>query len=686
MTITFEHSVAWLLLLVPLAALIAWWVYWFRSGRSDWSTVLRSTLWGLRFLVFAVLFALLLKPFIIIESVITERPKLLLVQDKSASVSTQEQAFIANWWSAHQAELSEQFEPAMLLLGGEVVDENGNDGLDTLHTNYQQLQAHIADRYYRQNIGAVVVASDGLFNEGADPRYASHALGAPLMTVAMGDTTAVSDLSVNELLVNKLVFLGNELEVKARIAAEKMRGHTTQVQLMHAGEVVDEVAWNVTSSSEAKEVTFRWKATKPGLNQLAVKIPVATNELNDLNNQQSVFVDVIDNRTRVAVVSNAPHPDVAALVQSIARNEQYEVEVIIANDWKPSATAFDLHIFHDMPANNVQFEQLKAWKQGNAPYWLIVGQQVNLSLYNALETGVNISASRGAQDEVSGALNNEFNTYNLPEYKGLDRFPPMLVPFGDVNTDGDVRIGLYQKVGAIRTDKPLLAVTERGGQKHGILLGEGIWRWRLYDRMNLEGTWVENLISKTVQYLAIRQKRTRLLVEAPETVSEADPVVFFAEYYDKAYELNQSADVKLQITDSANRVSEFRFQPNAKGFRIDVGSMIPGSYDWQVTASNDEGQFKQEGTLEVNRDISEYVQTRANHQLLAQWANTEGGEMYLPSEGASLVQKLLQLETAKPTLHSSTDWEELITWKWLAFFVILLLSFEWILRKYHGAY
>ena len=36
------------------------------------------------------------------------------------------------------------------------------------------------DLYSNQNLGAIVLASDGIYNEGSNPVYASTRLGAPI--------------------------------------------------------------------------------------------------------------------------------------------------------------------------------------------------------------------------------------------------------------------------------------------------------------------------------------------------------------------------------------------------------------------------------------------------------------------------------------------------------------------------
>ena len=61
------------------------------------------------------------------------------------------------------------------------------------------------------------------------------------------------------------------------------------------------------------------------------------------------------------------------------------------------------------------------------------------------------------------------------------------------------------------------------------------------------GVWADAVIVKTVQYLALKQKRTRLNVAAPERISEGKEVKFEAEYYNESFELDNEADLRLVV-------------------------------------------------------------------------------------------------------------------------------------------
>ena len=54
--------------------------------------------------------------------------------------------------------------------------------------------ASVQDLYSNQNVGAVILASDGIYNEGSNPLYANFELNAPIHVIALGDTVPSRDV------------------------------------------------------------------------------------------------------------------------------------------------------------------------------------------------------------------------------------------------------------------------------------------------------------------------------------------------------------------------------------------------------------------------------------------------------------------------------------------------------------
>jgi hypothetical protein len=69
---------------------------------------------------------------------------------------------------------------------------------------------------------------------------------------------------------------------------------------------------------------------------------------------------------------------------------------------------------------------------------------------------------------------------------------------------------------------------------------------------------------------------------------------------------------------------------------------------------------------------------------LQQLATKTGGKLFYKNQIDDLTNELLENKSFYTVQKSSVKQQNLIDWKWILFFVIILLTVEWFVRKYHG--
>lgn len=684
MDISFEFSWVWLLLAVPAVVAIVWWLYFHKSRQEEWSIRLKSALSALRLVALMIIAMLLLRPFItqIIEE--EEKPRLLIYADQSASITQEDKDQTASFIQSAKVELSEKYKVESFAFAADVNTDRDALLFDSLYTDLGEVMHSANNDFYGENIGAIVIASDGIQNKGMDPRYVSLNGDARVYTLALGDTSVRSDLELSQVLSNQLAFLNNDIEIKCRILASKLQGKATEVHLIRDGKKLESKKLAIPNNDFSVEMNFITTAETIGLNKYSIVIDQVEGEVNALNNARDIYVDVLDNRTRIKILAHAPHPDVAAIKRSVQQSDQYEVEVVLLSDWDQKIKTADLYIFHGLPADGNDLNKIKPILKEGIQTLSIVTTGVSLRHFNQLELGFTIEASRNKSDEVTGGVNDQFNLFNLEKNNNLKRFPPLLAPFGNYIINSNHQVALFQKVGNIETENPLLLFTEQSGLKNGALLAEGWWRWRMFEASISNDEWVDLLIQKAVQYLAIKQKRTRINVSVPRQLQERQEVVFNAEYYNESFELSNEPEMQLIVTDSLGNTIDYRFKNNTNAYRTSLGALPPGSYSWRVSVNANGENFAEVGTFTVKENRSEFVNLVANHAFLADLAQKKGGAFYQINENRSLVQTLSSLESAKPIIRSSKSWTSMIEWKTILFIIVLLLSIEWFFRKFTG--
>ena len=84
----------------------------------------------------------------------------------------------------------------------------------------------------------------------------------------------------------------------------------------------------------------------------ATIVPI-DNEKNTVNNSKFFAVEVIDQKTNVAIVSDFPHPDLGALKKSIESNEQRSATILKPKDYLSQKNDFQLVILYQP---NIKFK------------------------------------------------------------------------------------------------------------------------------------------------------------------------------------------------------------------------------------------------------------------------------------------------------------------------------------------
>ena len=229
--------------------------------------------------------------------------------------------------------------------------------------------------------------------------------------------------------------------------------------------------------------------------------------------------------------------------------------------------------------------------------------------------------------------------------------------------------------------------SQTGDVKKGIICGEGIWRWRLQDFSDHDNANIFNeLITKTAQYLSAKIDKSLFRVISKNNFYENESVEFDAEVYNDSYELINTPEVNISITNAEGKNFPFSFNKTNNAYRLDAGTFAVGNYRYEAQVKVGSKIYKEKGEFSVAALQVEITNTVADHQLLYALAKKSGGEMVYPSQVNKLADILNAREDIKPVSHSEKKLSDMINLKWIFFLILSLISIEWFIRKINGAY
>lgn len=653
----------WYYVILCLLAGAAYAAALYFTGRRRFGRGTRLLLAGLRFVAVSAVAMLLLAP--VARQKVEERQKPLVVVARDISQSVllgPDSAF-----DGSAIVTTPRYEVVQETFGGQATD-------------IAAALSDIATRYRGRNLGAVVLASDGIHNRGGNPVNAAEHLPCPVHTVALGDTTPRRDAVAAYLRCNRIAMLGNTFPVEVTVSATLLDGHSSRLTVHDArGRQLHSEPLRYDGNDYSATLHVSLTAQEPGLQRYTIRLAPVDGEYSLDNNVLTFYVDVIDTRQRIALFANAPHPDLGALKQAIESNPNYEVEVVMAADaeqsrWKPDGD-YSLAILHNLPSRqhpSVAFAD-------PLPKIHIIGLQTDLSRFNALHTGLEIIAKAAGTNEVTALFQPSFTLFSIEadDAAVLESLPPLTAPFGEARTSADVQSLFTARLGRIDTRQPLVAATAQGGQRQAFVWGEGLWRWRLADyQAHHSHRHVDRLITQLTAFTALQTSRNRLQVTAERTYAAGDPVTLGAELYNESYQLTNTPEVNLHL-ESDSLKADYTFRRAGQAYSLTLPDLKQGIYRYRATADG----LTADGSFAVEAVSLEQQRMVADHSLLATIASLTGGQLFSPGDLQSLNH---ELSTLKPTLYSHTRYAEVLRMPLALALIVLLLAAEWVLRKYHG--
>lgn len=694
----FQYPSYYILFCLIGGILLAGLLYFKADFFREQSKKLNWSLGTLRFLGISLIGILLLSPILKRLYTETKAPIVVIAQDNSESIQSsmapEEIQAYSNSIATLSKQLDQEYDVKLIKFGEEISETTSFDYLDKV-TNISNVFSHIYDNYSDQNLGAVILATDGIFNEGSNPIYSGTKLNAPIYSIALGDTTMKRDVRIRRVFHNQIAYLGDQLNVEIDISAFNATAQRPilTVSKFEDGKFIklqeEPVLINSNNFFTTKSIVL--SAEEPGVSRYRVNISGIRDEVTRNNNSQEFFVDVLDARQKILILANAPHPDLSALKSALETNKNYEVEVKYGKEPPSSWSDIDLAILHQLPSRRYPINnEMAQLKQRKIPRLFIIGSQTDLNSISRSQSLIDITGDGRNFNEVSAKVEDNFNLFTLDEElaNALPAFAPLTAPFGEFIADATGKVLLYQKIGKVETRYPLLIFGEEDDTKIAMLNAEGVWKWKLYDFLQHQNHELfNNMIRKTAQYLTVQDDKRRFQISLPKKIfKENERISMDAILYNQSYELINNSDVNLNIKDSDGKDYPFVFSKNEKAYSLDAGFFPIGNYKFKGTTSQSGQPLEYNGQFSVQPIQKEQFETTANHGLLAQISDQFGGELIYPENIDQLADKITASGNVKPVIYQSTQTRSIINLKWVFFLIFVLLAVEWFVRRYFGSY
>ena len=316
-------------------------LYLFSRKYSKPMTIL---LFSLRTVVVAIVVMLFINPYIKQTINKIEQPIVILAQDNSKSiVLTKDSVFYNTKYpqliDSIAKELEKDYDVETVSFGDQ-------------YTNISNALTTISRQYYKRNVGAVVLLSDGVAKrDGIYWEWIVFDVQFRIDTLVY-DTIAYPSMMIKDVRYNKTVQANMLFPLRVTANANNFKGEDMNIVVKMDGNEVENAIEPVTSNRFSKTFDFNIDSGDDGVKNIEIFLtPVET---HDRASQQStamrrIFITVTDKKYRILCLARAPHPDIAAIKSALDDHFEFDVnyndDYIRANNDSP-LREYDLVIMH----------------------------------------------------------------------------------------------------------------------------------------------------------------------------------------------------------------------------------------------------------------------------------------------------------------------------------------------------
>jgi hypothetical protein len=670
------NNILFLLLSLAIAGGLSFIQYYYKAKtKSKVNLVLAF----LRFFSIFGILLLLINPILTRKTLETIKTPLPIIVDNSSSIvdlKANESALELYKKLSQNKELQEKFDIQTYKFDSDFQQSEEFDFKGT-QTNLDEVAKNLKSIYKNTSFPTVLI-TDGNQTSGNDYVYSFDANNS-VYPLVVGDTTTFLDLKVNQLNVNKYAFHKNKFPVEVFLQYSGNKIINTDFSISLGNSMLVKQSVSFSSSKKTAIINVLLPADKVGLQVFKAKISSKETEKNTYNNTKNFAVEIIDQKTNIAIVSAINHPDIGALKRAIETNAQRKVTIVNPNEIKYLKDYSILILYQPTTEFKSVFENSKL---AGINTFIVTGNNTDFNFLNQQQSNLVFKMS-GQKEDFLAEFNSQFNLFAIDNL-GFENYPPLQNTFGAVTTNGTVSTLLSSKIRNIETNSPLLAFAENQGKRSAFLLGENLWKWRLQSHVDHQSfEKFDIFVDKIIQFLASNDSKKSLVVNHESFYNSGEVIEISAQYFNKNYEFDEKARLTISMTNTKTKQTKnYDLLKGNNFYKVNLDGLSAGAYNFSVKELNFNTTYSSQFEI-LDFDIEKQF-VNPDVEKLNQLASQTRGKVHYPNQIDALIKTLLENENYKAIQKEIVAKNPLIDWVWLLVLIAISLASEWFIRKYNG--
>ena len=377
-----SKTVLFIILAAVAALFLALFQYYYKRKIKGKTTIVLSFL---RFISIFAILLLLINPKFVKNNYEIIKTNLILLVDNSSSIKKNE-ILVKNLIEklTKNKGLKDKFTIHKYAFGNDLRPLDSLSFLEK-NTNISKALLTTEDIYARTN-SAVVLLTDGNQTIGQDYEHLKFKKDITIFPICIGDTTKYNDIRIEQINSNPYSFLNNKFPVEVIVNYDGISKVNKNVTIAVDGKKEYQEKVSFSKNNTSKTIAANLKALSVGVKSIEVSVETLDKEKNVVNNRKITFIEVIDETTKIGIISSMLHPDIGTLKKAIETNKQREVFIL-----KPTATLeelekIDLFLLYQPNPGFLNIYNFIKKKQANT--FTITGIKTNWRFLNSIQKSI----------------------------------------------------------------------------------------------------------------------------------------------------------------------------------------------------------------------------------------------------------------------------------------------------------
>ncbi|MEJ7616400.1 MAG: VWA domain-containing protein [Pyrinomonadaceae bacterium] len=334
----FDTRLSYVLLALAVALALLLIYYLYLQPRFKLSSKTLATLVALRLTFFAFLLFLLLRPVLIVSSVVPRSSDVAVLVDDSQSMQLADESDARTRLDAVKAKLftgenspwqilNRKFKTDLLGFSRNAIELSGVESLagDGTTTDVAGALRNLMRRSVNRPLSAVVLVTDGAHNGKPDLEEQLRQLRAknvPVFTVGVGRTSLPKDAELMRVNMPRRALIGSAIHAEALVRTSGYQTGSLLLSVREDGRTIKTRELTLRGDTEVQTINLDFSPAGAGLRRYTFSLTPLEDELTLVNNTQEALLEVGEGPIKVLYIEGEPRWEYGKLRTALTRNEK----------------------------------------------------------------------------------------------------------------------------------------------------------------------------------------------------------------------------------------------------------------------------------------------------------------------------------------------------------------------------